>query len=73
MRFEDEINDDGITWPIPLSQIPKFEQQNRFEFHQKLLQVNETYCQLLKLSANAIKVVCMLLFAGNSLRENFAV
>ncbi|KAL5256530.1 hypothetical protein ACHWQZ_G011693 [Mnemiopsis leidyi] len=27
-QYEDEIDDDGIAWPIPLSQIPKFERQN---------------------------------------------
>lgn len=34
-QFVHEIKDVGITWPIPLSQIPKFEKMNRYLFISK--------------------------------------
>ena len=30
-QFENEIDDTGITWPIPLTQIPRFERQNKYD------------------------------------------
>ena len=42
-QYEGEIDDSGITWPIPLTQIPRFERQNKYVVIYSLLDCDNSH------------------------------